>query len=892
MTVNLSFYFPLRHDYTCLGSWTPVLVDKVPTVGQLLYYLQESHSTNPFPNQSRLELSFYDVSFIPDITKLLEKDIPVDPALIDPEHRVNIAQALPAYLVAIASAPLPPALSFPIYSSALPPSVLYPILSPLPFPPSTSHATSLPPPTVENVPAVEIPGPVEFPVLEPDMIPKIADDQLITKVIITIAEYPTIRDVDLSNNNIDSFHTPLDKSPPWVQAFEQKMSRRREITEPAFRHLLECANRSIPDDSLTEAIRAGFVCNNGDVTLKSTGQTIRSRDQEFAAIMSTILPPEPLPYSESTILHWFQQFRDNVGRNPLNQPDRQLTLIAGRNMNLPEKLGIPIQKSKSCAWYRFKPDASLLRGCEPILFLEFESLKKDFTRQCLYGASMVKWMALISGRLFLIPLLYVYKNGTAFLRYMYENGNKIQYVQKLYNLNARGSRLEFLLTIYNIADREPVTIVSDKMRTQIRIFKAILPEEIGHSILVCAEGRSRASGHDSASRASVRDGATLAAIVDVEMDEVGNALSDGDDDGVNAGGDVVNIGAETAKKNTHKRRKRNPDPELEGFPDRDGNGKPSDGGGGGAGESGNGGGGGSGWGGAVPEELVVAEVTVEWVLLGMPMVDMGVDEGVTSPMLPEVLLHGQGQLKVQWDKRLGMCLLLKATAMSLMGKNILQITKGSSGLVAKIIRTKRERRFYNMRLNHPNIVKSEAFLSRPSLGLNIVTLPELSSLEYTLIRECCAGSFVSTNFLDMSYDLANGLRFPHSRSIAHMDIKPSNLVYHPKTFVLQIIDFNLVRWVKSPDELVVGFWGTPGWMAPEILQGKPFKPFLADLYSCGLVFRKMADTAAVLDDTRTGAVWIDELRFFASRLTIEEPSLRPPLDIYIASRDPFRTMNH
>ncbi|KAF9070294.1 kinase-like domain-containing protein, partial [Rhodocollybia butyracea] len=95
----------------------------------------------------------------------------------------------------------------------------------------------------------------------------------------------------------------------------------------------------------------------------------------------------------------------------------------------------------------------------------------------------------------------------------------------------------------------------------------------------------------------------------------------------------------------------------------------------------------------------------------------------------------------------------------------------------------------------------------------------------------------------LSLDLASGLCFLHRHLVAHLDLKPDNLVPatdHPDSLmffatqpVLKIIDFNLAARVAREDELLTLFQGTEGYMAPEVCGGEPFLPFKGDLFSCG-----------------------------------------------------------
>jgi hypothetical protein len=73
-----------------------------------------------------------------------------------------------------------------------------------------------------------------------------------------------------------------------------------------------------------------------------------------------------------------------------------------------------------------KPDAAFLRGCELYLIVEFESKgNEDYNRMRLYGASWVRWMCRATQLHYVLPMLYVFKDGSCKLLYMYEDENMV-----------------------------------------------------------------------------------------------------------------------------------------------------------------------------------------------------------------------------------------------------------------------------------------------------------------------------------------------------------------------------------------------------------------------------------------------------------------------------------
>ncbi|KAL6077315.1 Serine/threonine-protein kinase atg1 [Balamuthia mandrillaris] len=88
--------------------------------------------------------------------------------------------------------------------------------------------------------------------------------------------------------------------------------------------------------------------------------------------------------------------------------------------------------------------------------------------------------------------------------------------------------------------------------------------------------------------------------------------------------------------------------------------------------------------------------------------------------------------------------------------------------------------------------------------------------------------------------LAAGLEFLHSKNIVHRDLKPQNLLLSsrdPQKAVLKIADFGFARFIE-PQSVADTLCGSPLYMAPEILLGKPYDA-KADLWSVGSILFEM-----------------------------------------------------
>jgi len=142
---------------------------------------------------------------------------------------------------------------------------------------------------------------------------------------------------------------------------------------------------------------------------------------------------------------------------------------------------------------------------------------------------------------------------------------------------------------------------------------------------------------------------------------------------------------------------------------------------------------------------------------------------------------------------------------------------------------------------------------------------------------------------DLSQQLVDGVAFLHENGVAHLDIKPGNIVVAGPSH-LRIIDFDVSVRVDGPDELIDKWVGTPPWMAPEIghQHGSRclYSPIRADLWSCGLVLQYLASKRGKEDDT---------FQTLAGRLLNKHPHLRPmlfssSLDKVMSSGKPIREL--
>jgi len=104
-------------------------------------------------------------------------------------------------------------------------------------------------------------------------------------------------------------------------------------------------------------------------------------------------------------------------------------------------------------------------------------------------------------------------------------------------------------------------------------------------------------------------------------------------------------------------------------------------------------------------------------------------------------------------------------------------------------------------------------------------------------RIVAKGQYSEKEAADVVSTVAEALQYLHESGIVHRDLKPENLIYQNQTeeALLKITDFGLAKYRDRDNVYLLSTaCGTPGYVAPEVLEGKKYSKEV-DLWSLGVI---------------------------------------------------------
>ncbi|VVB01127.1 unnamed protein product [Arabis nemorensis] len=148
------------------------------------------------------------------------------------------------------------------------------------------------------------------------------------------------------------------------------------------------------------------------------------------------------------------------------------------------------------------------------------------------------------------------------------------------------------------------------------------------------------------------------------------------------------------------------------------------------------------------------------------------------------------------------------------------------------------------KLDHPNVTKFVG-ASMGTMNLKIPSANLENSLACCMVVEYLPGGTLKQYLIDnrckklpfkivikLALDLSRGLSYLHSEKIVHRDVKTENMLLDVQRN-LKIADFGVARVEALNPKDMTGETGTLGYMAPEVIDGKPYNR-RCDVYSFGI----------------------------------------------------------
>lgn len=137
-----------------------------------------------------------------------------------------------------------------------------------------------------------------------------------------------------------------------------------------------------------------------------------------------------------------------------------------------------------------------------------------------------------------------------------------------------------------------------------------------------------------------------------------------------------------------------------------------------------------------------------------------------------------------------------------------------------------------MSLNHENILKCLDFFQDVKKGVHLILTEYLESI--TLESFLKEYKFDNTKGISIISQIFKAVNYFHSKSIIHRDLNCKNILIHPTSFKIKIIDFGVARYCKDEEEIISPQGNAKYRMPCSLFEGY-MNPFLVDLWSSSIV---------------------------------------------------------
>jgi Protein kinase domain len=159
------------------------------------------------------------------------------------------------------------------------------------------------------------------------------------------------------------------------------------------------------------------------------------------------------------------------------------------------------------------------------------------------------------------------------------------------------------------------------------------------------------------------------------------------------------------------------------------------------------------------------------------------------------------------------------------------------------------------KITHKNICRVYDFNRLNGIAYTSMEFVEGESLRSVLNR---FGGLGLRKGIELAQQLCSGLKEAHAQGIVHRDLKPENVMIDSRGNV-KIMDFGIARSMESLTRMTGAMVGTPAYMAPEQVAGKPVD-YRTDIYSLGLILYEVFTGTQAFTAENAVAVAMKQLR--------------------------------
>jgi serine/threonine protein kinase len=159
------------------------------------------------------------------------------------------------------------------------------------------------------------------------------------------------------------------------------------------------------------------------------------------------------------------------------------------------------------------------------------------------------------------------------------------------------------------------------------------------------------------------------------------------------------------------------------------------------------------------------------------------------------------------------------------------------------------------KITHKNVCRVYEFNRVGGVAYTSMEFVEGESLRSVLNR---FGGLPQRKTTDLALQICSGLKEAHAQGIVHRDLKPENVMIDGQGNV-KIMDFGIARSMEAGTRLTGSMVGTPAYMAPEQVAGKPVD-YRTDIYSLGLMLYEMFTGVPAFSADNSIAVALKQMR--------------------------------